>query len=657
VLRDFTHIAPVLAALAIVSSAGAATFTWDVPTGGAWDNADNWAASPPAHSNDYPNAPGSVAVIPTIPITNRYGTVSIWPNQETNHFVTTVGSLVMCASNEVWCGTARPDGANVIVFNNAGGDSVLAFTNTAPCPSDWWAHVLGMRYLTGYVLSNDLRIAVVSQPGVDARSDYAAVWFVDAAFISGAHDIVKTGAGRLVFGGQYPDGAYAAPGVHTEGTVHVHEGVCDIAHGAAIAPPIVVHGATRYEGGVTQYVFGTVRQFSEAGLDIDLVMNGGAYYANYLGCTHLTNAGDMTVLAPSFLLVSDYGAGGSGTELRHAVFTGDVRGTNALFAMWGGTVTFTGSISPGFDEGSNRAATLRFSSATDDRIALGSGDTPLRLNIDLEGEAGVSGRCSDLVELDGSTCVLLDRLDVAFSVHADMRGMTCQFLATDGQLTGTLNSVTWSPPAASGTVLYLSNGVAVTDVLIPEPCGGGAAALLIALLWSFAGDRSQETGNRSRAERGPAERRSEGRRHAERHVGRDCIPAHRRFTEPDDKVRGWTRGPKTWFAFPSGQLQLVEPLRRGSWRWQGSVILPVDLDPLIDCLAQFSVYTRFVVPVYAPMEEPGAGSHVTSVFLRPTDDLEILVAGFHCWGRPNQHFQIPRRSRGDEDCKARFIIR
>jgi hypothetical protein len=70
---------------------------------------------------------------------------------------------------------------------------------------------------------------------------------------------------------------------------------------------------------------------------------------------------------------------------------------------------------------------------------------------------------------------------------------------------------------------------------------------------------------------------------------------------------------------------IVPVCRRG----EGTPVLAIDLDPLIDDAAKLSVDLRFVVPVTAGVDPAGDGPDVTPVFLRPKNKFQVLVAGFH----------------------------
>jgi hypothetical protein len=453
--------------VAAALAAPAATFTWQVPAGGTWDAAGQWACDDPARSNSWPDAIGDTARIPALHQTNCPGTISIWPNQAAGHFTTTLGALHLLATNALWLGTTVEQ-PNTLVFATTGGAARLVFTNTLAAPAAYWQHLLALRFATRYLLSNDLYLTTVSLPDADGHADYAAVWLADQGAFSGPGALIKEGAGRLIIGGHYADvPRYAAPRIALD-SLCVNDGVLDIAHSATLTAPVWLNGAQR-AGGTSQYAMGAVRQFSRDGMHADLVFNGGAYYANYLDVPRLTNAGNLLVLAPSFLLVSDYGAGGAGAQPRHAVFSGALRGTNVLCLPWGGTVQFTGVIAPGVSSNAFSIGALFLTSAAPQRVTLGSSATPVAVQIDLAGAGGVPGVDHDILVLEGGNDVALDALDLTVSTALEHSATTNVIVYTDGVVSGALHGVVWRPAGATGTVLYYENAIAITAVLIPEP--------------------------------------------------------------------------------------------------------------------------------------------------------------------------------------------
>jgi len=65
----------------------------------------------------------------------------------------------------------------------------------------------------------------------------------------------------------------------------------------------------------------------------------------------------------------------------------------------------------------------------------------------------------------------------------------------------------------------------------------------------------------------------------------------------------------------------IVPVRQ---RGEGTPVLAIDLDPLVDDAAKLSVDFRFVAPVAAGIDPAGDRSDITLVFLRPNDELKIF---------------------------------
>lgn len=468
--------------IAVVCLAGglaarAATFTWSAPSGGIWDSPASWSADDPARSNSWPNSTFDTAFIPTIHQPNRPGAVVIWPNQSSGHLATTIAALHIAATNSLWLGTTA-DQPNALIFNSTSLFAHLTVSNTAANPFDYWQHVLALRFATRHILSNDTLVHVASVPDADDYADYSAIWLTDAAAISGPGALIKTGAGRLIVGGRYADVPYYAAPLFAPAALHINHGVLDIAHSAAIIPPVCLNGTYQTVASTTQYLMGCARQCSPDAINASLIFNGGAYYANYADYLHLTNSGDLLVLAPSFLLISDRDTNDAPVQPRHAVFSGALRGTNVLCLPWGGVAQFTGVIAPGASTTDFSIGALFLTSAAPQRISLGSASQPATLHIELAAPGARPGIDHDVLIIEGHNDIALAQLELTVRTALEHSAATNIVLYSDSPLSGTFNTVTWLPHGTTGTLVYFANAVGITDVLIPEP----GLVLLVPLL-------------------------------------------------------------------------------------------------------------------------------------------------------------------------------
>ena len=276
------------------------------------------------------------------------------------------------------------------------------------------------------------------------------VWIIDDTIFFGDQAIIKEGEGRFIVGVFYSDTlTYSEPDFQITKPIYINNGYFEPNHGAKFASPVYLASGTNY--------FGIYRQYSKEDVDIDLVFNGGVYLANYTLNLNNTNHGDITVLAQADFYMSTYDG-----NIHHALFDGDVKGTNWMAEWWDGDILIAGSVSPGI--GTNTPiGQLSFYSAETNSIRIGSPDRQVDLNIDIDGAN------EDIILLDSLLDFSLTNLNLKLNVSNPIPNVTnlIVYSVDSGIDIGQFNSITWEPVGATGTIIYYPNAVEITDILIP----------------------------------------------------------------------------------------------------------------------------------------------------------------------------------------------
>ena len=409
----------------------ATTYTWTTNASCDWTVPTAWTASG-INTGNYPNAVGDVIVLPT-PDTENNTAITIWPSPSE---ALTIGEIEVTTSNHYWIGE---DYAPVIIFNNSNKNAKI--TVDRKCTVPWFG--LGFWGNLLIVLSNDLEIITTDE-------NCSTVWIEDNVRIvdEGEHSIIKSGAGFIFIGGQN-NNEYYLPRIEISKPIVVNDGY------------LCIFPKVQLKSFVQVNEFGSFEGLGSDAIDIDIELNGGIYSASFSDWTYYTNLGRVTVLKPSQLR--------SASNVTHSCnlfLEGNLCGTSSLYKSWSGTVNIVGNISPGIS--SNDIAVFELGNYANDGFNIGLPDNHARLIIEIDGIGDLCGTDNDMLKFSHINNVDLGNIDVSIIVGINNPDITNIILKSEFPMQGEFSSITWNPKNATGTVVYSTNTVAITD-LVPEP--------------------------------------------------------------------------------------------------------------------------------------------------------------------------------------------
>jgi hypothetical protein len=443
-------------------TASAETYNWVYPRAAGWDATGRWTmASAPNDTNHWPRMPGDKAIIPSW-VTNNiddpsYDMKQFAFNAFGNQPVTIFGEMRTEFSN-TWTqiGTFAP--TDLVVFDNDGQQSVVSYYSYVYN----WNRLEFPIWDTKVVLSNDLNIYVDGIATPDGYAHINRIIFGQDSGIFGDHHIIHHGPGSLNLGIVYFNSEPYETLIMTTKPTIISNGIGELEAGPLFGAPVMLTEGTRVDGSTTNFVTGVTRQGSWETIDVDLLFRGGNHRQNWTISggmfSPLTNAGNLIVEDQANIQLygddEDYGD-------TWYYFDGVTKGTNFVINWWpGGKANFTGSISPGINEGD--LGWLGFVDYhTNAGVIFGMPAEPVDLHID------VNGTDSDYISTERLPDFPVSRAALKLNIINGIPSATNIIWYSFENLTGEFASVEIMPIGATATIIYEDNQILVTDAIVP----------------------------------------------------------------------------------------------------------------------------------------------------------------------------------------------
>jgi hypothetical protein len=443
-------------------TASAETYNWVYPRAAGWDATGRWTmASAPNDTNHWPRMPGDKAIIPSW-VTNNVDIPSYDMKQFAfNAFgtqpVTIFGEMRTEFSN-TWTqiGTFAP--TDLVVFDNDGPQSAVSYYSYVYN----WNRLEFPIWDTKVVLSNDLNLYVDGIATPDGYAHINRMIFGQDSGIFGDHHIIHHGPGSVNLGIVYTDSEPYETLIMTTKPTIISNGIAELEAGPLFGAPVMVTEGERTVQSGTTNVTGLTRQGSWQPIDVDILFRGGNHRQNWTISggmfSPLTNFGNLIVEDQGNIQL--YGDDPTYGDTWY-YFGGMTKGTNFVVNWWpGGKANFTGSISPGVNEGD--IGWLGFVDFhTNAGIIFGMPAEPVDLLIDVNGNDSDYISTERLPDFPVSSAAL--KLNI---INGDPTATNIIWFSFEN-ITGEFASVEIMPAGATATIIYEDDQILVTDTVVP----------------------------------------------------------------------------------------------------------------------------------------------------------------------------------------------
>lgn len=445
-------------------------------TNGAWDSPAMWTSTDPADSNSFPSLPGDHAVFEQ----GYLPWFAAHLNRLGSNPVTWVGQITAAVSNEMYI--LSGGGAATLVFTNRPGQhTVIAYTNVAPDgePLIWIGQnqscsldtELGDpdRYVL-FLLSNDVDLIAHSLPYMDQdgywREDDALMIFDGSCIVAGNQRIRKFGAGELLFGILYTSGP-STPLIMITKPFEVYDGWCYATYAAILDSELhLIYNIDCMNYGHDPFFcpLGDLGE-GEQYVNVNLVISNGANFVSRFADWSTTRVegtkAQVTVAEDAYFYVWDHDPG---EPPFNVTLKCPVKGYGVLRKVFGGSLTLSGTIEPGYTTGERDY--LIFYSYTNSGIVAGTKDEKVTYVVDVDGLEGNSGVDSDGITFQNVSSVNLGNMNLVVNNtgYSNPYRTNMIIFSTDGAIGGAFNSVTWADTNRVGEVVVTPGAVYVTGI-------------------------------------------------------------------------------------------------------------------------------------------------------------------------------------------------